>query len=77
MVCVVYCVHKTEVFAYMSKNIAIKDAIYEKLNLGKFNNSFSDVIETLIKDNENMHREIGLLKQEIGLLKLRNNTNGV
>ncbi len=55
----------------MSKNIAIKDATYEKLKMGKFNNSFSDVIDMVIKDREEQHREIGLLKQEIGLLKLR------
>lgn len=56
----------------MAKNIAIKDSVYEKLKIGKFNNSFSDVIERYIKDCENQHREIGLLKQEIALLKLRN-----
>ena len=55
----------------MSKNIAIKDATYEKLNNGKFDNSFSDVIDKLLKDREDQHREIGLLKQEIGILKLR------
>lgn len=52
--------------------VQIKNATYEKLKMGKFNNSFSDVIDKLIKGNEDQHREIGLLKQEIGLLKLRN-----
>jgi len=52
----------------------IKDATYERLKMGKFNNSFSEVIDKLIKDREDQHREIGLLKQEMGLLKLRNET---
>ena len=56
----------------MSKSMYIKDATYENLKKGKFNKSFSDVIDALIKDKEDQHREIGLLKQEIGLLKLRN-----
>lgn len=56
----------------MTKMLQVKDATYEKLSQGKFNNSFSDVIDKLIKDRDDQQREIGLLKQEIGLLKLRN-----
>lgn len=55
----------------MTKHLQIKDATYERLNNGKFNNSFSEVIDKIINDRDNQHREIGLLKQEIGLLKLR------
>ena len=55
----------------MTKHLQIKDATYERLNRGKFNNSFSEVIDKIITDRDNQHREIGLLKQEIGLLKLR------
>jgi len=58
----------------MTKHMQIKDATYERLKMGKFNNSFSEVIDKLIKDREDQHREIGLLKQEMGLLKLRNET---
>lgn len=64
----------------MTKHIQIRDAIYEKLSIGKVNNSFSNVIDKLIKDKEDcfretgtLNREIYLLKQEIGLLKLRVN----
>ncbi len=55
--------------------VQIKNGTYEKLKIGKFNNSFSDIIDKLIKNNEDQHREIGLLKQEIGLLKLQNEHN--
>lgn len=55
----------------LSKNITIKESTFKKLNVGKFNNSYSEVIDALIKDKEDQHREIGLLKQEIGVLKLR------
>ncbi len=55
----------------MTKHLQIKDATYERLKSGKFNNSFSEVIDNIITDRNNQAREIGLLKQEIGLLKLR------
>ena len=56
----------------MTKHLQIKNETYEKLSIGKMNRSFSDVIDAMIKDRDDQHREIGLLKQEIGLLKLRN-----
>lgn len=59
----------------LSKNITIKNSTFKELNNGKFNKSYSDVIDALITEKQYHYREIGLLKREIEILKLRIDSN--
>jgi len=54
----------------MSKNISIKNSLHDRLKVLKFKRSFSTVIEEVLDDRQNIHRENGLLKRELEVLKL-------